>query len=316
MAEDSAEQQMMAPPPAPPADDPPEGAPDWIVTFADLATLLLCFFVLLLSFSRMDDAQFKEVAGSLKEAFGVQRVVPVWDLPRGIDMISRDFNTTFTTDLAEKIRTAVKQAGGKEEGTSVEENARGLLINLPGSVLFGPASAGITEEGKTLLAAISPILREVGGELHIEGHTDATPFGAGVGAGAGALDGNWRLSFDRALSVLGFFASEGFAPGTLVPIGRGSSVPVASNATPEGQQANRRVEILLLKGFSQTDEQDMEIAARARASADASAASAAAGTGDAASEGLEADLHIPEANFSPTEQLSDGPSGPVSLFPE
>ncbi len=306
MADENAEPSLMAPPQPLPADDPPEGAPDWIVTFADLATLLLCFFVLLLSFSRMDDAQFKEVAGSLKEAFGVQRVVPVWDLPRGIDMISRDFNTTFTTDLAEKIRSAVKQAGGKAEGTSVEENARGLLINLPGSVLFGPASAGLSDEGKAILAAIVPILREVGGELHIEGHTDATPFGAGTGV----LDGNWRLSFERALGVLGFFVEQGgFAPGALVPIGRGSSVPVASNATPEGQQANRRVEILLLRGFSQTDEQDMEVAARADARTSSEAPEGSA-------DGLDPDLHIPEAHFSATEQPFTGRSGPVSLFPE
>lgn len=311
MADESAEEHLATAPPVPVDDDAPEGAPDWIVTFADLATLLLCFFVLLLSFSRMDDAQFKEVAGSLKEAFGVQRDVPVWDLPRGIDLIARDFNTTFTAELAERIRSAVKQAGGKAEGTSIEENARGLLINLPGAVLFGSASAGLTPDGKEVLAAIMPILREVGGELHIEGHTDATPFGAG----SGPLDGNWQLSFERALSVLSFFVGEGgFPPAALVPIGRGSSVPVASNSTPEGQQANRRVEILLLKGFSQTDEEDMKAADRTRA--DAGKSPGAAEGGEVGSDGLEPDLHIPEANFSPTEEQFRGSGGPVSLFPE
>ena len=64
-------------------DDGPKGTPAWMATFADLMSLLMCFFVLLLSFSEMDLAEYKRVAGSMREAFGVQNQVRVMDTPKG-----------------------------------------------------------------------------------------------------------------------------------------------------------------------------------------------------------------------------------------
>ena len=65
-----------------------EGAPAWVVTFGDLMSLLLCFFVLLLSFSEMDKAKYKEVMGSLAKAFGVQRKIKAFQTPKGVKMIA------------------------------------------------------------------------------------------------------------------------------------------------------------------------------------------------------------------------------------
>ena len=70
----------------------PEGIPAWVMTFADLMSLLLAFFVLLFSFSSMDKAIYKEVAGSMKDAFGVQREIKVTDSPRGINIVAREFS--------------------------------------------------------------------------------------------------------------------------------------------------------------------------------------------------------------------------------
>jgi len=75
-----------------PKEEIREGAPDWMVTFGDLMALLLCFFVLLLSFSETDRAKYKEVAGSLEKAFGIQRKTPAWDSPKGQSLIARDFD--------------------------------------------------------------------------------------------------------------------------------------------------------------------------------------------------------------------------------
>ncbi len=66
------------------------GAPRWVTTFGDLMSLLLCFFVLLLSFSEMDRQKYKQVAGSMEKAFGVQRKTKVLDQPKAIKMISKD----------------------------------------------------------------------------------------------------------------------------------------------------------------------------------------------------------------------------------
>ena len=102
-----------------------EGAPAWVVTFGDLMSLLLTFFVLLLSFSRMDNERFKELAGSLQDAFGVQRIMPVFDLPRGIDLVARDFNTTFSADQLEKqIKSTVKRL--KKEVEEGEDAVAGV----------------------------------------------------------------------------------------------------------------------------------------------------------------------------------------------
>ncbi len=70
----------------------PDGIPAWVVTFADLMSLLLAFFVLLFSFSEMDKAIYKELAGSLKDAFGVQREIKAKETPRGINIIAREFS--------------------------------------------------------------------------------------------------------------------------------------------------------------------------------------------------------------------------------
>jgi chemotaxis protein MotB len=70
---------------------PPAGAPLWLATFADLMSLLMCFFVLLLSFSEMDVMKFKQIAGSMKYAFGVQNKVEVKDIPKGTSVIALEF---------------------------------------------------------------------------------------------------------------------------------------------------------------------------------------------------------------------------------
>ena len=68
------------------------GAPMWMATFADLMSLLMCFFVLLLSFSEMDVQKYKQIAGSMKSAFGVQQQVKVEDIPKGTSIIAQEFS--------------------------------------------------------------------------------------------------------------------------------------------------------------------------------------------------------------------------------
>ena len=70
--------------------DKETGAPAWMVTFGDLMSLLLCFFVLMLSFSEMDRKKYKIVSGSLKNAFGIQRDVPVFESPKGQKIIAKE----------------------------------------------------------------------------------------------------------------------------------------------------------------------------------------------------------------------------------
>ena len=70
----------------------PKGIPAWVMTFADLMSLLMCFFVLLLSFSEMDALKFKRLAGSMAQAFGVQNQLNVNDIPKGTSIIAQEFS--------------------------------------------------------------------------------------------------------------------------------------------------------------------------------------------------------------------------------
>ena len=83
---------------------PPEGAPAWMATFADMATLLMAFFVLILSFAEFNVPKFKQISGSLREAFGVQKVVPVVEQPKGTTVISLNFSPNPTPALTETLR--------------------------------------------------------------------------------------------------------------------------------------------------------------------------------------------------------------------
>ncbi|WP_432452324.1 MULTISPECIES: flagellar motor protein MotB [unclassified Agarivorans] len=74
-----------------PCKCPPPGLPAWMGTFADLMSLLMCFFVLLLAFSEMDVMKFKQIAGSMKYAFGVQNLLEVKDIPKGTSVIAQEF---------------------------------------------------------------------------------------------------------------------------------------------------------------------------------------------------------------------------------
>ncbi|MDD9176387.1 MULTISPECIES: flagellar motor protein MotB [Aliivibrio] len=129
----------------------PPGAPLWMATFADLATLLMCFFVLLLSFSEMDVLKFKQIAGSMKFAFGVQNVLEVKDIPKGTSVIAQEFRPgrpeptpievimQQTIDIPQKTldfhdgesdraggtkRDAGKQTGGESSSTSTQTNSQ------------------------------------------------------------------------------------------------------------------------------------------------------------------------------------------------
>ena len=77
---------------SPPKQKCPTGIPPWVLTFADLMSLLLAFFVLLFSFSEMDKAKYKQVAGSMKDAFGIQREIKVKEPPKGINIIAQEFS--------------------------------------------------------------------------------------------------------------------------------------------------------------------------------------------------------------------------------
>ena len=109
---------------------PPVGAPAWMATFADMATLLMAFFVLILSFAEFNVPKFKQISGSLKNAFGVQRVVPIVEQPKGTTILSLNFspspNPSISTDMTQQTTSTaqpdleLKQKEKDDEGGESE----------------------------------------------------------------------------------------------------------------------------------------------------------------------------------------------------
>ena len=125
------------------------GGAGWLATFADLMSLLMCFFVLLLSFSEMDLAKYKQVAGSMKDAFGVQNEVRAKDIPKGTSIIAQEFSPGRPdTTILNIVRQQTIQANlntldvrDRAEGSSLEENESGYYVED-----VGEASSGISDQ--------------------------------------------------------------------------------------------------------------------------------------------------------------------------
>ena len=93
---------------------PPAGAPAWMATFADMATLLMAFFVLILSFAEFNVPKFKQISGSLKNAFGIQRVIPVVEQPKGTTVLSLNFSPSPAPSVNSSIEYGSRSWGSIE----------------------------------------------------------------------------------------------------------------------------------------------------------------------------------------------------------
>ncbi len=242
-----------------------EGAPDWVVTFGDLMSLLLCFFVLLLSFSEMDKAKYKEVAGSLKKAFGVQYKVKSMTAPKGVSMVAKDFDQplvpTFERQefvethksrnerelVSEQLKEEIEESlaemegmEGMEELIGVEVGENEVTIRMMGETAFDSGKADIRPAMLPLLKKMAAVLRDQEGEITVVGHTDNIPIRSGP------HKSNLGLSMARAASVADYLLHQALiAPERISTMGFGEHRPIDTNDTPEGRQKNRRVEIKL-----------------------------------------------------------------------
>jgi chemotaxis protein MotB len=223
-----------------------EGAPDWVVTFGDLMSLLLCFFVLMLSFSEMDRQKYKLMSGSMAQAFGVQRKTRVMEVPKGQKIIAKDFDqdviaTRMREELIREIRSEVeKYLSDVGNLVRVDQEGDRVIIRLMGETTFDSGQAVIRAEMAPLLRSIGEMLKDTKGEVIVAGHTDNVP------VSGGPYGSNRVLSMARAASVAEFLIREaGVPPARIATMGYGEYRPLESNDTAEGRRKNRRVEITL-----------------------------------------------------------------------
>jgi chemotaxis protein MotB len=220
------------------------GAPAWICTFADLMCLLVCFFVLILSFSVMDQRTFVKVAGSLERAFGIQRKGPLVENPRHEQKVALNFESVplegrFQRALMEAVDDEIKS--GLLE---IEQEEDGLVIRVGEGAAFSSGSAEIEPDFMPFLDKLGRVAVELNAEVTVSGHTDDQPLGEDA-----PFTSNWSLSAFRAVKVVEYLGGRfEIQSQRLIAIGYADSRPVAQNTTPAGRAANRRIEFRLMPG--------------------------------------------------------------------
>ena len=230
-----------------------EGSPAWMTTFGDMMTLLLTFFVLLVSMSVIREEEFEAARKSLREVFlygywkptqtpiesEEERLEGERSSPqqgsRGPDIAEE----TSVQRIKQEIDSRLEQIGLGGLITSYL-NVREVRIRIPDRILFGVDSAELKDLfAFEVLYGIAQVLKDMDYCINIEGHTADRDV---VGAEFKDL---WELSAERALTVLRYFAENGIDPKRLSAMGHGSTRPVEDNDTFRGRALNRRVEIVV-----------------------------------------------------------------------
>ena len=217
----------------PPADETEQ----WLLTYGDMVTLMMTFFILLFSMSTIDPVKIRAFADALSENFGAAPV----------EREQLDLAT-----IMEKVADIVIEQN-MQENVTVSSSKRGVNISFKGDVAFKTGSAELSDIAKNLLNKLAPEINaalqaDIPFPIAIEGHTDNVPLRKG-----GPFPSNWELSTARASATVRYLIDQG---GVAAPKGQGklSAIgyadtwpkPGYSNDTAEGRSANRRIEIIFL----------------------------------------------------------------------
>ncbi len=219
------------------------GLPAWLATFSDMMTLLLTFFVLLLSMASMDQQKIKEAIGSLQGSLGVMQggmktEISVRELIPSLEIVEVARRKLIERNYNEvrKWLTKLKM----EDKVRADRTEQGILIHVDSKVLFQAGAADVNPEATAVLHKIGEVLRTNKAEVRIEGHTDNVPIHTA------RYPSNWELSTARAVKALRYFVEEEkMDPLRFSAVGYGDTRPIASNDTPEGRSTNRRVTLIL-----------------------------------------------------------------------
>ena len=217
----------------PPADQTEQ----WLLTYGDMVTLMMTFFILLFSMSTIDPIKIRAFADALSENFGGSPV----------ERHQLDLGT-----IMKKVADIVVEQN-MQENVTVSSSKRGVNISFKGDVAFKTGSAELSDIAKNLLNKLAPEINaalqaDIPFPIAIEGHTDNVPLRKG-----GPFPSNWELSTARASATVRYLIEQGGveAPegqGKLSAIGYADTWPKSgfSNDTAEGRAANRRIEIIFL----------------------------------------------------------------------
>lgn len=211
----------------------------WIMTYGDMMSLLLTFFILLVSFSTIQDAKFQEATVSLQGAFGVLSNPPTTIKMQ--EIIVPQLNKKEQEDIIFEFRKLeqVLVVENLDSMVDMQLTKDGVLFQINDGVLFASASADLSSTSHKVLTEISHFMSKFRYEIEISGHTDSVPIKTLK------YPSNWELSSARAISVARFLISCDLVPDRIKAVGFGEYRPISTNKTHSGRSENRRVEIFL-----------------------------------------------------------------------
>lgn len=220
----------------------------WMTTYSDLVTLLMCFFVLLFSFSEIDAKKFDAIIRSFQGSLGVLDGGKTIDQEQLLNQAMESNRLFREQDEAQSMERLYQQLDEYIQNNNLEATVvlameeRGLLIRFNDQVLFDSGKAQIKMEAERILDDIGAILNQNEKFIRVEGHTDNVPIHTLL------YPSNWELSTTRAVNVVKFFIEKAeIAPGRMSAAGYGEYHPIADNYTSENRQKNRRVDVVVLK---------------------------------------------------------------------
>ena len=222
------------------------GMSRWLLTYADMLTLLFALFIILYSMSMANPVKAEAAALALRKTFGV--------LSGGEALLSgsgshdnTDYNfidpagsKSGMRGLQLRLKRTLRGYKGK---VVLQEDERGLIVHIMSDgLLFLRGDADFLAGAKEILAAIIPALREVSSPILVEGHTCDLPIQTA------AFPSNWELSAARATNVVKYLVEDqGFSPARISAAGYGEFRPLWPNTSDENRELNRRVDIVILK---------------------------------------------------------------------
>lgn len=217
----------------------------WLLTYADLITLLMVFFVMLFAMSKTDTKKYNELAGSLRRAFNVnvlQGATSPSILPPAGGSIGP---SPDELQALQRVNQLIQQFANDNQISKDQISAQitkdGVAVTVSGALLFYNGTNQIKPDGIKLLEKLGVYLKTVGNGVRVEGHTDDIP------VDNAQYPTNWELSAARAVAVTRFLIEqESIAPQRLSAVGFGQFQPIVPNDTRAHREANRRAVIVIL----------------------------------------------------------------------
>lgn len=211
------------------------GSERWLLTYADLITLLLGLFVILYGMSQVDSNKYSRVVQALGGMFG--------------SGVMTEAGSSVLPNQREDIEARVRGAMYEDlqnQTVSVSQDARGVVVHLAEELLFPSGSATLKGASLSRLDLLGAVLKTLPNELRIEGHTDDVPINTA------AFPSNWHLSVARAMTVGDYLMGRiNLDPQRVTIVGYSQYKPLEPNTTPKNRAKNRRVDIVIVAAKSE-----------------------------------------------------------------